>query len=55
MRQEIEIALNRFKNRTIRAWVLDTEDSFTNKNRKSTKEAHVAADEAERELRDLLK
>lgn len=54
MKQEIEIALNRSKSRLIRAWTMDTEDSYTDKNRKSTKEVHDAANEAEQELRRLL-
>lgn len=47
-------AFNIFKNRTISAWTLDTEDSFTDKNRKSTKEAHEAAIVAEVEFKRIL-
>jgi hypothetical protein len=47
-------AFHKFKQATIRAWSLDTEDSYTDKNRKCTAEAHALANEAERELRALI-
>jgi hypothetical protein len=47
-------AFLRFKNAHARAWAQDTEDSFTDKNRKSTKEAWEVANQAERDLRRLL-
>lgn len=47
-------AFIRFKNAHARAWTQDTEDSFTDKDRKSTKIAWEAASKAEFELRQLL-
>ncbi len=47
-------AFNRFKNAHARAWQMDTEDSFTDKDRKGTKEAWKKAEAAEAELRSLL-
>ena len=47
-------AFYKFKNAAIRAWVLDTEDSCTDRHRKATKEAHDKANEAEKEFRELL-
>ncbi len=47
-------AFLKLKNAHARAWIQDTEDSFTDKERKSTKEAWAAAYEAERELRLLI-
>jgi len=43
-----------FKNKVIRAWVLDTEDSYTDRNRKSTKIAHEDANFAEAEVLRLI-
>jgi len=50
----IEQALTKFKNAVIRAWVMDTEDCFNDKNRASTREAHARANLAESELRSLI-
>lgn len=44
-------AFFKFKNALSRAWQLDTEDSLTDRDRKSTKEAHAAAVEAEKNLK----
>lgn len=44
-------ALSRFESAVIRAWVLDTEDSFRDQDRKATKEAHAAADRCRAELK----
>lgn len=50
----IGTAFNRFKNAYARAWTQDTEESLTDRNRKSTAEAWVRANEAERELLALI-
>jgi len=50
----IGAAFHRFKNAHARAWIMDTEDSCLDWNRKATKEAHDAAAAAERELRTLF-
>lgn len=44
-------AFLKFKNAVISAWVNDTEDSFNDKNRASTKRMHDAANTAEKELK----
>lgn len=41
MNEEIEKALHLFEQAVIRAWSLDTEDSFTDRCRKATKDAHA--------------
>ena len=51
---EIGGLFNRFKTALIRAWVSDTEDSFTDKNKASTKKYHEEANKLEYELRDKL-
>lgn len=47
-------AFFKFKNRAARAWIQDTEDSLTDKDRASTKRAHDLANEAEQELLSLI-
>lgn len=47
-------AFLRFKNAHAKAWVHDTEDNMSGRDRKSTKEAWEKAEAAERELRALL-
>lgn len=54
MNEEIRKALHLFEQRTIRAWVLDTEDSYTDRDRKATKEAHTSAAQAKNALITLL-
>jgi len=50
----IGAAFLKFKNAHARAWIQDTEDNFTDRDRKSTKDAWDRATEAERELRALI-
>lgn len=50
----IGAAFFKFKATLERAVRLDTEDSFTANDRKSTRRAHTEATEAEREFRALL-
>lgn len=50
----IGAAFNRFKSLHATAWVQDTEDSFNDKNRKSTKEAWDKLQVAERELKQII-
>ena len=47
-------AFFKFKNALTRASMMDTEDSFTDKNRAATKRASEDADKAEKELLKLL-
>ncbi len=47
-------AFFKYENVLITAWRQDTEDSFTDKNRTSTKEAFTKLVEAKRELLTLL-
>lgn len=48
-------AFFKFKSAHARAWTLDTEDSCTDRDRKSTKDAWVACNESEKELKALLR
>jgi len=52
--QAIDKAIHKFRERIGRAWCMDTEDSFNDKNRSSTAKAHEDAREAEQELRILI-
>lgn len=52
---ELGKAFFKFKNAHARAWTLDTEDSCTDRDRKSTKDAWAAATESEKELKALLR
>jgi len=51
---ELGKAFLKFERATSRAWVLDTEDGFTDKDRKSTKDAWTAQRQARQEFRDIL-
>jgi hypothetical protein len=44
-------ALTRFETAVVRAWVMDTEDSFNDKDRKATKEAHADVKRCRDELK----
>jgi hypothetical protein len=46
--------LRQFENAVARAWTLDTEDGFNDKDRKSTKEAHAKVEELREQLKILL-
>lgn len=51
---ELGKAFIAFEQATIRAWVADTEDSFTNRDRASTKKAWAAYRQAKNTFRALL-
>lgn len=55
MTDELKKALHRFEQRTINAWVLSTEDSFTDRDRLATKKAFEEAKIAKEELVSLIK
>jgi hypothetical protein len=52
--EEVERAINRFESAVTRAWTMDTEDSFNDKNRKTTKEAHDLVIQRRDELREAI-
>ena len=54
MSEAIDRAIRLFENAVARAWVLDTEDSFNDKDRKATKEAHTLVDLRRNELRAAI-
>jgi hypothetical protein len=54
MMNEIDAAILRFESAVSRAWVLDTEDSFTDKDRKSTREAHAQIAQRRDELKQAI-
>ncbi len=43
-----------YENATVRAWVLDTEDSYTDRSRKATKDAWEKHKAARAEFREML-
>jgi hypothetical protein len=47
-------AFHKFENATARAWQLDIEDSFTDRNRKATRDAWAAHSAARQEFREML-
>jgi hypothetical protein len=53
-KEEVIMAFERTKSAYIRAWVNDTQDEFTDKNRAITAECHDKAHEAEREFKRML-
>lgn len=50
----IGLAFNKFENAIIRAWVLDTEDSFTERDRVATRQAHELANRRRTEFKEML-
>ena len=54
MSEAIDRAIRLFENAVARAWVLDTEDNFNDKDRKATKEAHALVDLRRNELRAAI-